>query len=130
MRLLFFMLLSLVTAKLYAQELVLTGTPEKIIEVDQFGNRVTHDDFLKIDLRITKEGDNYYWASRGNTPLAIILSGIYVTYIATDGSGYIRTVNDTARARFIEQTPDNIVGRYTYVEHISHDLTSSTVYGR
>lgn len=130
MRLLLLMLLSLLSAELFAQEVVLSGTPEKIIETDQFGNRATYSDFLKIDLRIVKDRDNYYWASRGNVPLAKISSGIYITYIAADGSGYVRTVNETARERFIEQTPDNLVGRYTYVEHISHDLTSSTIYGR
>ncbi|MDA0687666.1 MAG: hypothetical protein O2948_03390 [Proteobacteria bacterium] len=112
------------------QELVLEGTPSKVVEIDQFGDRATYSEFLSIDLRITRDGDNYFWASRGNIQLAVTHSGIYTTYIAVDGSGYIRTVNDTARERFIEQSPSNVLGRYTYVEHISEDLTSISIYGR
>jgi hypothetical protein len=122
-------LLSLFTMQSLAQELVLSGTPSKMIEVDQFGDRRTQSDFVENKLQITKDGENYYWASRGNIPLARTSSGIYITYIAADGSGYIKTVNETAKAKFIEQSPDNTVGRYTYVEHITHDLTSITLYG-
>lgn len=127
--LLFLMLCSIATGSL-AQELVLSGTPSKMIEIDQFGGRSTHSEFPKTELRITKEGDHYFWASRGDIPLAVTSSGIYMTYIAVDGSGYIRTVNETARERFIQESPDSIVGRYTYVEHISQDMTSTIIYGR
>ena len=130
MKIFLFVLFSLIGVQSSGQELVLSGTPSKIVEIDQFGDRSTYSDFLKIDLRITTDGENYYWASRGNIQLAVTSSGIYVTYIAVNGSGYIRTVNETARTRFIEQTSNNIVGRYTYVEHISNDLTSTTIYGR
>lgn len=130
MKIVLFILASLVGVPSIAQEVILTGTPSKIVEIDQLGDKTTLSEFLKIDLRITSDGENYFWASRGNIPLAVTSSGIYITYIAVDGSGYIRTVNDTARERFLEQSPDNVVGRYTYVEHISNDLTSTTVYGR
>ena len=130
MKTILFILFGLIAVSSNGQELVLTGTPSKIVEIDQFGDRNTYSDFLKVELRITKEGESYYWASRGNIPLAVTSSGIYITYIAIDGSGYIRTVNDTARERFLEQSPDNIVGRYTYVEYISKDLGSATIYGR
>ena len=120
----------LVAAESFAQELVLSGTSSKVIEIDQFGDRITHEDDRSRELRITRVGDDYFWASRGDIPLAVTSSGIYLTYIAVDGSGYIRTVNETARQQFIEQGPENIIGRYTYVEHVSHDLTSTTAYGR
>lgn len=129
MKTVLFFVLSFFTASSLGQELVLTGTPSKAIEIDQFGDRRTETEFSRIDLRITSDGENFYWASRGNIPLVMTTSGIWVTYIATDGSGFIRTVNGTARERFIAQSPENVVGRFTYVEHISHDLSSIIIYG-
>ncbi len=130
MRILSFLFVALFTTSLVAQEVVLVGTPAKLVELDQFGDRATYNDFLKVNLRITRDGEQYYWASRGDIPLARKEDGIYVTYVALDGSGYIQTVNETARERFLSAAPDNIVGRYTYVEHLLNHMMSTTIYGR
>jgi len=130
MKSILFLLVFLMPMPSFGQEIVLTGTPAKTIEIDQFGDRSTFNNPTETALSIVKDGENYYWASRGNIQLAVVSNGIYITYIAIDGSGYIRTINETARARFIEGTPENLVGRYTYFEHISTDLTSKTIYGR
>lgn len=130
MKTVLFFLFFLISASSVGQEIVLSGTPSKTIEIDKFGDRRTFSDPAEIELRITKDGENYYWASRGDILLAVASSGIYTTYIAVDGSGYLRTINETAREVFLAELPDNVVGLYTYFEHLSNDLTSKIIYGR
>jgi len=130
MKVAIFFIVFLVALPSIGQEVVLTGTPSMSIEIDEFGERRAVSDRSEVELKITKTGDSYFWASRGNVQLALITNGIYETYVAVDGSGYIRTINETARARFLEQIPNGVVGRYTYFEHISTGFSTKTVYGR
>ena len=59
-----------------------------------------------------------------------IEDGIYITYVAVDGSGYVRTLNAIAREVFQRQASDDQVGQTMYVEHILVGLESLTYYGR
>lgn len=95
MKSIFFLLVFLISTPSFGQELVLTGTPSKTIEIDQFGERRVFDDPSEVDLRIVKDGENLYWASRGNVQLAVTSAGIYITYIAIDGSGYTDLTSKT-----------------------------------
>ena len=119
-------------APLYApaQEVILEGTPNKIIEMDQYGSRNELPSSGSDSVRITRVGDTYFWANRNGVQMTRTESTIYVTFMAVDGSGYVTTVNDTAREIFIQAAPENIIGRYTYVEHVINGLTSKTTYGR
>jgi len=101
-----------------------------MIEIDQFGNRNELLSASEDLVMVTKVGDNYYWTNRNNVPMIRSESTIYVTYTALDGSGYVTVVNENARAVFLQQAPENIIGRFTYVEHIVSGLTSRTIYGR
>ncbi|MBL4582555.1 MAG: hypothetical protein JKY29_12120 [Gammaproteobacteria bacterium] len=113
-----------------AQEIVVFGIPNKVIAMDQFGNRKELPSSPEDSVKITKIENNYYWENRNNTPMTRTESTIYITYTAIDGSGYVTIVNDTARELFLAQPSGNVIGRYTYVEHIISGLTSRTIYGR
>lgn len=81
-------------------------------------------------VRITKSGDSYFWASRNDIPMIKISDGIYVTYLALDGSGYVRTLNQVAREVYQSQALNTQIGQTMYVEHILIGLESLTFYGR
>ena len=70
---------------------------------------------------VTKVGDRYFWTSRDNKELIRSVSGVFVTFQAVDGSGYVRyTVSHLG----IGTEP-----KYDYVEHVTHWLTGFTYYG-
>ena len=47
---------------------------------------------MGLGVVISQIGDNYYWASRENTPLVAIDAGAFVTYFAVNGRGYVRVI--------------------------------------
>ena len=127
-------LLSFYTCTLYAQEAVIFhGIPSKRIERTADFSRseiITGIESQSSAVRITKVGDKYFWASRDGIELQHYTDGIYVTYFAVDGSGYIRTLSDTVRNVYQKQSDDTQVGQAMYVEHVIIGLESITFYGR
>ena len=65
---------------------------------------------------ISRIGEQYYWASRENAEMVRLESGAFVTYVALNGSGYVRVVNPTLKsvAALMSQTE----GKFDYVEHL------------
>lgn len=116
-----------------AQQIEFEGTPFKRVQ-NSFENRQTFDldadERGEFSVRIVQEGENYFWATRDNTPMVKVESGIYVTYIAANGSGFVRTLNETARDAFLQAPDNNIIGQITYIEHLLLGLESITYYGR
>jgi len=125
-----------VAAPLFAKERVIfTGIPEiKIIEdgvsrvVDA---NLTKDKAIKFKCTITKIDDKYYWTSRENVELIPIASGVFITYWAANGSGYVRIINPEM-AEIVRQ--GDLVGdtlkKFDYVEHLLLFLSSVTYYGK
>ena len=77
---------------------------------------------------IGKEGSSYSWMSRGNIALNRYVSGAFVTYVAVNGSGYIRVINPELKhvASFIGESEK----RFDYIEHLLLGLRSITYYGK
>jgi hypothetical protein len=98
------------------------GTPGTKVEVTLgavSSEKVPKGEALQHRVLITREGDQYFWASRNNTPLYRLDSGDYVTYIAATGVGYVRVLNPSkARGR-----------KVTYMEHLTVQLGSVTYFG-
>jgi hypothetical protein len=81
-----------------------------------------------VDLRciISKISGSYYWTSRENVKLLRIDSGAFSTFLAENGSGYIRMVNpDLKNAVLMSETEE----KYDYVEHLLIGLRSVTYFG-
>jgi hypothetical protein len=109
---------------------VLSGVPSiKISEggTDRTPQNVTHEDAVNLGCVISEIDGEYYWASRENRPLVRLVSGAFVTYLAADGSGYVRTISPglKAAASSMSQTE----ATFDYVEHLLVGLRSVTYYG-
>ncbi len=73
-------------------------------------------------------GDNYYWASRENKEMVKIELGAFATYIALDGSGYVRVILPGMKAAIA--LAEGATGeKFDYVEHLLVGLRSVTYYG-
>ena len=68
----------------------------------------------------------FYWASRENVEVFPMVSGAFTTYLAINGSGYVRVSNLEFRAGL--KTAGE--GEHDYVEHLLLGLNSITSYGR
>ena len=77
---------------------------------------------------ISKIGDDYYWASRENTRMVWIESGAFITYVAVNGSGYVRVIQRSMKqaAALMGETE----AKFDYVEHMVIGLKSVTYYGQ
>jgi hypothetical protein len=77
---------------------------------------------------ISKVGDKYLWASRENIEVVRIELGAFITYVAVNGSGYVRTVAPGMKEAV------SMMGRteteFDYVEHLLIGLRSVTYYGK
>ena len=72
-------------------------------------------------LVISKIGDRYYWATRENREMVLTILGVYLNYIAIDGSGYVRVIMPRA---------NKIVGfKYDYVEFLFNQMGAITYFG-
>ena len=77
---------------------------------------------------ISEIGGQFYWASRGNVLVAVVDSGAFTTYIAANGSGYVRVIKraDKAAAALMSGTE----AAFDYVEHLTIGLRTITYFGR
>ncbi len=110
-------LLMLLSWSVLAVEVEFQGTPRSRTSItnDHTVREVLDKkEAAKYSVSITREGDQYFWASRGNLPLIKTKSGAYTTYISSTGEGYIRVRDD----------------QHIYVEHLTVEMTSVTYYGR
>ena len=117
----------------YAQEVEFEGIPSKRVQSnfnERIATELTGVERKEYSVQVIRDGDRYFWASRENIPLVKVESGIYITYVATNGSGYIKTLNPTARKVFIESPQNEQIGQITYIEHLLLGLESITYYGR
>jgi len=79
---------------------------------------------------ITRDGDQYFWASRGKIPMTRLESGGYVTYVAVTGRGYVRTLSPAGLDAFYRLSPEARAKEFTYTEHLVNKLGSITYFGR
>ena len=61
---------------------------------------LTDEDKEKSKVEITSINGAYYWTTRENTEMVRRVSGIFIIYVAINGSGYIKL--DTTTNKFIE----------------------------
>lgn len=109
---------------------VFRGVPSiKITEggLDRHPESVTAATAGNVSCVISRIGDKYYWASRENTELVRIQAGAFITYVALNGTGYVRIVSPAMKstASLMGQTEQ----QFDYVEHIVFGLRSVTYYG-
>ena len=116
-----------------ANEVVFEGFPVKKIETNENSSNtslLTEEQSAEYKVTILKDGDKYYWATRGNLQLVPMQSGSYVTYVAVNGAGYVRTLAPEVRALFKQLPPEEQAKQYLYFEHLVYQMGSVTYYGR
>jgi|TARA_B100001964_G_scaffold4235_1_gene4572 hypothetical protein len=112
------------------ENIIFSGTP--IVKITEAGiNRVvekmTGERAMEFRCVISKVGKKYYWLTRENNEVVRITSGAYETFIALNGSGYVRTIpKDMKGATSLLGGPE---GKFDYVEHLLLGLRSVTYYG-
>ena len=116
-----------------ARELVFEGYPIRKIQIDESGSNtslLTAPESMEFKVRIEKDGDSYFWASRGDLQLFPTQSGFYITYLSATGSGYIRVLAPEARAIFQQMPAEDQAMQFLYFEHLVHQMGSITYHGR
>ena len=111
-------------------ETVFEGLPK--VKISEGGiNRVIDDlpmeKAVNLACVISKIGDKYYWASRENKEMYRYKSGAFITYYATDGSGYVRIIFTEMKA--MASLMDKTEAEFDYIEHLLIGLRSITYYG-
>jgi hypothetical protein len=128
-RLALFAALTLVATFAQAQTLVLNGIPTSKV---QSSSGTTEREVLpqakQLEARvlITKQGGNYFWASRGNRALVYRMSGVVHIFIEAGGAGYIEVIDQNTLP---ESMRSNDKPRVLYQEHIRSMLSSITYWG-
>lgn len=125
-----FMICSTIVTNIQA-ETVFTGLPE--VKISESGDSrlpeaVSRDKAKSFVCVISKIDGKYHWTSRENARLFRVESGAFITYVAENGSGYVRITNpELKQAADLAGGPE---AKFDYVEHLLFGLRSITYYGK
>ncbi len=109
---------------------VFKGRPSlKVSEggVERTPEQITSDRAINLECVISQIWNSYYWASRDNVQLTRVGSGAFTTFVALNGSGYVRIIKPEAKAAAALMSPTEET--FDYVEHLVIGLRSVTYYG-
>ena len=115
-----------------AADIVFFGKPTKIVTVTADGATEAPVGGTQADefaVTIIRDGGAYFWASRENKPLKRSASGSYVTFHATDGSGYVRVYTSHMYELSGKLSPAEREREVGYMEHLVHQFGSITYFG-
>ncbi len=80
-----------------------------------------------LEVVITVENGQYFWASRRNTPMGVAEGESFITFVALNGGGYVRVKKTDLTTTDFPVTPTE--EQFDYVEHIPLGLNSVIYYG-
>ena len=100
---------------------VLSGEQLQRTQIDQ-------GDQLEFKVIVVKEGDRFFWKTREMKELTRHQSGLFVTYQAVDGSGYVRV--DLSGGVTGELNVPGSSLDVGYLEHLKLGLNTITYQGR
>jgi hypothetical protein len=95
--------------------------------VERFPENIPRDKAVNLGCVISEIDGRYYWANRENTEMTRKVSGAFVTYVAINGSGYVRVIDKSVKAAASLMSPTEV--EFDYVEHMMLGLRSITYYG-
>ena len=129
MRLALFAAFMFSAALAQGQALVLNGLPTSKVESSSGATErevLAQAKQLEAQVLITKEGNNYVWASRGNRPLVYRTSGVVHVFVEAGGAGYIEVIDQNALPEAMRAKDKPLV---LYKEHIRSMLANITYWG-
>ena len=107
-----------------------TGLPaQKVSEsgLDRRVDSVVRDAAVNLRCVVSEIGGKFYWASRDNKELVRLRSGAFTTFVAVDGSGYVRIIDPAQKAAVSLMSATE--AKFDYVEHLLLGLRSVTYFG-
>ncbi|HEX8154511.1 MAG TPA: hypothetical protein VF698_15360 [Thermoanaerobaculia bacterium] len=131
MRIVLIVATSIIAASLSAQSAtVFRGRPSVKISEGGFERRpetLGREKSVNLECVISKIGDDYYWASRENVAMVPVESGAFITYVAINGTGYVKLIKPAMKE--VAALMGAAEERFDYVEHLTFGLKSVTYYG-
>ena len=120
-----------ITSFCNAQILTFTGIPSvKLTEtgVERTSEKIELSKAKSVSCVIKEIDGKFFWETRGNKPLLKTENTAFITFLAVDGSGYIRVIKPTQKeaASVMSITEKS----FDYVEHLTLGLRSVTYYGK
>ena len=109
---------------LSAGSIVFSGTPKMKVSTDgtqASTEKISGKKASEFRCTISKIGDKYYWTTRENLEMIPSASGIYITFMASNGAGYVKIVNPEFR--------EFELSGHHYVEHLILGLSTINYYG-
>jgi hypothetical protein len=97
----------------------------KISESGEFTSSKEISNKAEFRCVISATDGKYYWKTRENKEMVKVRSGIYITYIALNGSGYVRVI-DQEMKKIVFKDGET---KFDYKEHLISGLSSVTYYG-
>jgi hypothetical protein len=127
---LFLVFLLIPSAGLCQSRTVFSGVP--VVKVSEGGTErvpetLEREKAINLGCVVSEIRGKYYWATRENKEMVRYVSGAFVTYMAVDGSGYVRLIHQSAKDAASLMSPTEAL--FDYVEHILIGLRSVTYYG-
>lgn len=95
--------------------------------IDRLSENLSREKAVNLGCVISEIGGKYYWATRENKEMVRRVSGAFITFLAVDGSGYVRLVDPGAKTAASLISPTEV--KFDYVEHLLIGLQSITYYG-
>jgi hypothetical protein len=109
---------------------VFKGQPTvKISEggVSRLPQQLSYDQAINLECVISAIDGRYYWASRENKELIRTEGGAFVTFVARNGSGYVRIIKPDLKVTV--SLMSDTEATFDYVEHLLIGLRSVIYYG-
>ena len=109
---------------------VFSGVPStKVSEagLDRIVQHLERKDASNLVCTISEIDGKYYWATRENKQLVRTESGAFITFVAVNGSGYVRFINP--KLKKAASLMSNTEAKYDYVEHLVIGLSTVTYWG-
>lgn len=109
---------------------VFSGIPViKISEggIERLPEKIQRDKAINHGCVITEMEGRYYWTTRENAEMVRTVSGVFITYVAINGSGYVRVIDRKFKINASLMSPTE--AQFDYIEHLLIGLRSVTYYG-
>src|SRR4030066_2337825 len=100
-------------------ETIFSGVPmtkSSEVGISRVSQELERKDAINLACVISKIEGKYYWATRENKEMIKFESGAFETYVAVDGSGYVREIRQDMKeaASLMDKTEE----KYDYVENL------------
>lgn len=118
------------------RRVVFQGRPLAVVNGSGETARLDEDASVEATVVIMAIDDRYYWATREMKPMLRSAGGLFTTYHAHDGSGYVRIgppqflpeLESVPELQMYDPDPDQPL-QFGYIEHLVSFLSSFTYVG-